>query len=264
MRIFVPPEDIAKKERVRLSADKANYLISVLRRKKGDRVTIIDGKGKGYEAEIAEIAKKHIFINILHETPVDTESAINIILCQGILKGEKMDSVIQKTTELGVKEIIPIITERCIVKETRKVKRWRKIAEEAAEQCGRTVIPKVHEPLEYRNALCVMLDEHKKFLLTHNELPITDYGLRGFIFWEEGGILLKDAILKISSSPIRSFSDSPIHLFIGPEGGFTSEEIKFAEGHGLIRTTLGKRIFRAETAAIVSLALVQFLLEDVK
>ncbi|OGW22410.1 MAG: hypothetical protein A2X55_01330 [Nitrospirae bacterium GWB2_47_37] len=241
MRIFIPPEDIAKKERVRLSADKANYLISVLRRKKGDRIEVIDGKGKAYEAEIAEIAKKYVFINILKGTPADIESAINIILCQGILKGEKMDLVIQKTTELGVNAIVPVITERCIVKDTKKTKRWQKIAEEAAEQCGRAVIPEVHEPLEYRNALRVMSDE-------------SDCGLNGFIFWEEGGEPLKAVSVKAAGSPV--------HLFIGPEGGFAAEEVKLAEGHGLIRTTLGRRILRAETAAIVSTALVRFLMEN--
>lgn len=267
MTIFIPPEDIAKKEGIKLNADKSHYLISVLRCKKCDRIIVIDGQGKAYEAQVTEIAKKHVFINILSETPtatlpsMDTESALNLILCQGILKGEKMDLVIQKTTEIGVKEIIPLITERCIIKKTKKVRRWQKIAEESAEQCGRTVIPTIHEPIEYRNALCVMSDEYKKFLLAHHDLPITDYGLNGFIFWEEGGISLKEAILKISVSSIHSLTDSPIHILIGPEGGFTSNEVKLAEAHGFVRTTLGRRILRAETAAIVSLSLIQFMLE---
>jgi 16S rRNA (uracil1498-N3)-methyltransferase len=246
LRISVPPEDIAKKEGIKLNADKSHYLISVLRCKKGDVITIIDGKGKAYEAEVAEIAKKHVFINILREMALDTESALNLILCQGMLKGEKMDLVIQKATELGVREIIPIITERCLVKETRKVKRWQKIAEEAAEQCGRTVIPTVHEPVEFGSLFTVHSSQQMK----------------GLIFWEEGGISLKEAVLKISPSPIHPFTDSPIHLFVGPEGGFTAEEVKLSEEHGLIRTTLGKRVLRAETAAIVSVALVQFLLES--
>jgi len=261
MTIFVPPEDIAKKEGIKLNADKSHYLISVLRCKNGDVIAIIDGKGKAYEAEVAGIAKKHVFVNILCKSPLDTEPPLNLVLCQGMLKGEKMDLVIQKTTELGAKKIIPLITERCIIKKTKKVKRWQKIAEEAAEQCGRTVIPEIHEPIQYRNALCVISDEYKKFLLTHHDLPITDYGLKGFIFWEEGGISLKEAVLKISHSPIHRFTDSPIHIFIGPEGGFAAKEVKLAEERGLIKTTLGRRILRAETAAIVSLSLVQFMLE---
>ncbi|WP_333652773.1 16S rRNA (uracil(1498)-N(3))-methyltransferase [Dissulfurispira sp.] len=257
MRIFVPPEDIAKKEGIKLNVDKSHYLISVLRCKKGDVITIIDGKGKAYEAGVAEIAKKHVFINILREMALYTESALNLILCQGILKGEKMDLVIQKATELGVKEIIPLITERCIVKETRKVKRWQKIAEEAAEQCGRTVIPTVHEPIQF-NEFLEGQDNEKKGVMEY----WSNEKMNGLIFWEEGGISLKEAVLKISPSPIHPFTDSPIHLFVGPEGGFTVEEVKLPEEHGLIRTTLGKRVLRAETAAIVSVALVQFLLES--
>ncbi|RJR07187.1 16S rRNA (uracil(1498)-N(3))-methyltransferase [Candidatus Parcubacteria bacterium] len=243
LRIFVPPEDIVKKEGIKLNADKSHYLISVLRCKKGDAISVIDGKGKAYEAEVAEIAKKHVFINIVRETALDTESPLNLILCQGILKGEKMDLVIQKTAELGIKEIIPLITERCIVKETRKVKRWQKIAEEAAEQCGRTVIPTIHEPVEFRLLFTVHCSQQ----------------MNGFIFWEEGGLSLKDAILKLAIHPSAY---PPIYLFVGPEGGFTAEEVKLSEEHGLIRTTLGKRVLRAETAAIVSVALVQFLLES--
>ncbi len=243
MRIYIPPEDIEKQQGIKLNADKSHYLTSVLRCKRGDRISVVDGKGKACEAEIVEISKKHVFINILSETALDTESALNLILCQGIPKGEKMDMVVQKATELGVKEIIPLITERCVVKETRKVKRWQKIAEEAAEQCGRTIIPTVHEPVEFGLLFTVHCSQQ----------------MNGFIFWEEGGLSLKDAISKLAIHP---FTHSPIHLLVGPEGGFTSEEVKLAEDHGFIRTTLGKRTLRAETAAIVSVALVQFLLES--
>ncbi len=243
MRIYIPPEDIEKQQGIKLNADKSHYLTFVLRCKRGDRISVVDGKGKACEAEIVEISKKHVFINILSETALDTESALNLILCQGIPKGEKMDMVVQKATELGVKEIIPLITERCVVKETRKVKRWQKIAEEAAEQCGRTIIPTVHEPVEFRLLFTVHCSQQ----------------MNGFIFWEEGGLSLKDAISKLAIHPSTY---SPIHLLVGPEGGFTSEEVKLAEDHGFIRTTLGKRTLRAETAAIVSVALVQFLLES--
>ncbi|MBI5213625.1 MAG: 16S rRNA (uracil(1498)-N(3))-methyltransferase [Nitrospirae bacterium] len=256
MRIFVPQEDIRKQEQIRLSADKSHYLISVIRCKKGDRIAIIDGKGKAYKAEVSEIAKRHVFINILHETPVDTESAINFILCQGILKGEKMDLVIQKTTELGVNGIMPLITERGVVKETRKAKRWQKIAEEAAEQCGRTVIPKVHEPVQFAEFF-----ERERSRRAGVMEHWSNGKMTGFIFWEEGGMPLKESIKKISLTSLQH-SGTPIFVFIGPEGGFTSEEIRLAEGHGLIRTTLGKRVLRAETAAIVSTALVQFLTES--
>lgn len=242
MRVFVPPEDIEKKECIKLNADKSHYLTSVLRCKKGDTVSIIDGKGKAYEAEIIDITKKHVFINIISEVRQDTESALNLILCQGILKGEKMDLVIQKTTELGVKEIIPLITERCIVKETKKIKRWQKIAEEAAEQCGRTVIPVVHEPVELGS-----------WLTAHSSKQI-----RGFIFYEGGG----EPLSKVVSKFFHKFINLPVCLFVGPEGGFTTKEVRLSEEYGLTKTSLGKRILRAETAAIVSVALIQNIIEE--
>jgi 16S rRNA (uracil1498-N3)-methyltransferase len=254
MTILVPPEDIEKRKGIWLSADKSHYLVSVLRCREGDAITVIDGSGRAYNATIARISKGNVLIDIAGENASDAESLINLILCQSILKGDKMDMVIQKATELGVKEIVPVITERTLVKNTRKTGRWRKIAEEAAEQCKRTVIPKIHEPIQYRNALCVMSDEYKKFLLTHHDLPITDYGLNGLIFWEEGGLPLKESIKKVTTS-------FHVHILIGPEGGFTPDEVKLAEAHGFVRTTLGRRILRAETAAIVSLSLVQFMLE---
>ncbi|BCB97182.1 ribosomal RNA small subunit methyltransferase E [Dissulfurispira thermophila] len=257
MRIFVPPEDIAKREGIKLNADKSHYLISVLRCKKSDIISVIDGKGKAYEAVISDISKDNVFIDVINEIQPGTESSLNLILCQGILKGEKMNLVIQKTTELGVKEIIPLITERCIVRETRKVKRWQKIAEEAAEQCGRTMIPTVHEPIQFNELF--KGEVYSKFEVVER------WGIgkmNGFIFWEKGGISLKEAVLKISPSHLHPFTSSSIHLFVGPEGGFTAEEVRQSEDYGLIRTSLGKRILRAETAAIVSVALVQNIIEQ--
>lgn len=227
-----------------MPSEKAHYLISVLRCKRGDGIEVIDGKGKAYNAEIAEISKRDVFINITSEISLDNESPLNLVLCQAMLKGEKMDLVVQKAAELGVKEIIPLITERSLVKETRKVKRWQKIAEESAEQCGRAVIPVIHEPVEFCS-----------WLMAHSSKQ-----MNGFVFWEEGGLPLSEAISKL---PFHPSTHSLIHLFVGPEGGLASQEIERAEEHGLIRTTLGRRILRAETAAIVSVALVQHLMEEV-
>ncbi len=235
MRIFIPPENISKHQSIKAPPDKARYLLSVLKSQKGDRLDIIDGKGKAYEVEITEISKKDVFVNIIREIVMNTESSAHLVLCQGILKGEKMDMVIQKATELGVREIVPLITERCLVRETRKVKRWGKIAEEAAEQCGRAVIPDIHEPVELAGLL-------------------QKSSLKGLIFWEQGGLPLSEAIHKVDPA-------KPIDIFVGPEGGLTAEEVQLAEEHGLVRATLGRRTLRAETAALVSVALVQYLVE---
>ncbi len=235
MTIFIPPEIIAKRQHIKVPPQKSHYLLSVLRCKKGDAVTVIDGRGSAYTAEIVLMVKKDVFIDITGEFPMNAELPVPLILCQGLLKGEKMDLVIQKATELGIAEILPLVTERGIVKETRKVKRWHTIAEEAAEQCGRAVVPLVRDPEKLND----MLDGER---------------VNGLLFWEGGGKRLSDALDFIDSS-------RPMHIFIGPEGGFSAAEVSKAEGQGIVRTTLGKRILRAETAAIAATALVQYLIE---
>ena len=235
MTIFIPPEIIAKRQHIKVPLEKSRYLLSVLRCKKGHAVTIIDGRGSAYAAEIVSIVKKDVFIDITGEFLLNAELPVSLTLCQGLLKGEKMDLVIQKATELGVTGIVPLVTERSIVKETRKVKRWHTIAEEAAEQCGRAVVPLVRDPEKLND----ILNGEK---------------INGLLFWEGGGRALSEAMGVIDSG-------RTVHIFIGPEGGFTAAEVRKAEGQGIVRATLGKRILRAETAAIAAMALLQFLIE---
>src|SRR3990170_6609563 len=255
-RIFIPSPFI-KENRISITGDNARYLVSVLRCKKGDELLTFDGKGNCLKTNILKADRREVIADVLEKFTCHTESPVNITLMQGLLKGQKMDMVIQKTTELGVKEIIPVITERSQAKETRKVSRWRKIAEEASRQSGRSIIPLVHEPKEFDQFLSSGQLERNRERETrrHGEM-------NGFIFWEEGGLSLKEAVHKFSSSPLPRFPDSPIQVLIGPEGGFTKKEVFFAEGKGFIVTSLGKRILRAETAAISAIALVQFLLGD--
>ncbi len=148
-----------------------------------------------------------------------------------------MDFVIQKATELGVNEVRPVITERSQVRQTRKLTRWRKIAEEAARQSGRSIIPAVHEPLEI------------------GDVFTTVHPGPGIIFWEQGGESLCNVM-----DGFRGAEE--IRLFTGPEGGFAEGEIKAATQNGFVCASLGKRILRAETAAIAAVAIVQFSLGD--
>ena len=257
MRIILPKEQI-KGQRITISGEKARYLISVLRCNAGDELQVFDGEGSFYKSRISGTDNKEVKIDLLEKIPFNTESPLNLILMQGILKGEKMDLVIQKATELGVKEIIPAITGRSQVRETRKAARWRKIAEEASRQSGRTGIPKVHEPVDFSS-----------WLIANSSLK-----LKGFIFWEEGGIRMQDAIKQLQGAERRApgidkenpgpmpYALGPMLVAVGPEGGFTKEEVKLAEAEGLITTSLGKRILRAETAAISAVTLVQFLMGD--
>ena len=147
-----------------------------------------------------------------------------------------MDLIIQKATELGVKEIVPVITERSQVRETRKMARWMKIAEEASRQAGRNSVPVIRQTTEF--------DELGK-------VPLPG----GIIFWEQGGAGLDDTL--------KIFRDrESISLFAGPEGGFSQAEIEAASEKGFVRATLGGRILRAETAAIAAVAITQFALGD--
>lgn len=258
-RLFLPISDESKL--INVTGEKAHYLTKVLRCREGDTIEVLDGKGKSFQCVIRGLSRKEVKAEIISIQPYDTESPLNLVLLQGLLKGEKMELIIQKTTELGIKEIYPVITERSQVRETGKILRWRKIAEDASRQSGRTVIPLIHEPVEYTDALFMINEEYKKFLIT-TDSEVMNYNLKGFIFWERGGITLKEALSKISS-PLHCDIPLPIYLLIGPEGGFTVEEVRQAEESGLVAVSLGKRILRAETAAIVSTALIQFSLEMV-
>jgi 16S rRNA (uracil1498-N3)-methyltransferase len=233
-RIYVPSVE-AKENALRITGETARYLITVLRCRAGDELTLIDSLGRRYRAEIKETGRRDIAVELREAYPPEPEPRVGVVLLQGMLKGQKMDLVVQKATELGVKEIVPVVTERAQVRETRKPQRWRKIALEASRQSGRAVAPAVREPVAF------------------GEFLGAEGGLRGFIFWEEGGAPLKEAF-----GPV---SEGALHIAVGPEGGFAREEVRMAEERGLVATTLGSRILRAETAAIAAVALVQFLLE---
>lgn len=237
-RIFLTDKPVDKK--FVISGEKAGYISQVLRCRPGDTLIIHDNEGNVFRTTIRSVAKKEVIVGIEEQMPALAESPIHIRLFQGILKGEKMDLVIQKTVELGVNEIVPVVTERSQVRETRKLQRWRKISEEAARQSGRPVIPAVHEVADFSEVLCS---------LTANE------ACAGIIFWEGGGEPLHPVFGKIRGI-------SHIDLFTGPEGGFAAREVGQAAEHGFITATLGRRILRAETAAIAAVSLSQYELGD--
>ena len=240
MRIYLSPELITQRSGIVLPPDKSRHLATVLRCAEGDEISVIDGKGRSYLARVAAILKRDIRIDILREVPVDTEPRVCMVLCPALLKGDKTDYVMQKATELGVKEIIPLITERCQVRESRRSARWRKIAEESAEQCGRAVIPVIDEPLAFDAFL-------KK--------SAADGQPGGLIFMEDGGLQPDEALSRTCSAGQRIF------ILIGPEGGFSPAEAAKAEQTGFCRATLGNSILRADTAAIAAVALTRFLAE---
>ncbi|MDA8174088.1 MAG: 16S rRNA (uracil(1498)-N(3))-methyltransferase [Nitrospiraceae bacterium] len=233
MRLYYP--DLSPDCQIELTGEDFNYLKNVLRVNAGNRISLFDGKGNSAQAVITGVYSNRMTARTDGvSASVQTESPLKTALLQGMLKGQKMDIVIQKAVELGVSEIIPVITIRAEVRETRKIERWKKIAQEAARQCGRTVTPEISEPSALKDCI-------KNFS-------------SGVIFWEGGGKSLNKAGIKRDNTKLA--------VAIGPEGGFTEDEVSLAKESGFCVCSLGPRILRAETAAIAALALVQYQFGD--
>ncbi len=224
---------------ITIKDEKAHYLSTVLRCGTGDLLLIKDSRGTSYLSRITGVTRREVAVEILEKQDFDPEPSLHIKLLQGILKGEKMDFVIQKSTELGVKEIIPVVTERSQIRETRRVSRWKKIAEEASRQSGRNTIPSICEPIELQK------------LFTASKVPEG-----GIIFWEQKGDAFRETIKKFAGR-------AEIALFTGPEGGFSEREVETASRYGFVATSLGKRILRAETAAITAVSIIQYEIGDI-
>jgi 16S rRNA (uracil1498-N3)-methyltransferase len=234
-RIFLPAADMLSRP-LTIRGEKAKYLATVLRSRTGDRLVIHDDRGKSYSANITGVTSREVTVELTGTLEWACDSPLHITLLQGLLKGEKMDLVIRKATELGVSDIVPVVTERSQVRETRKIPRWAKIAEEAARQAGRNSVPRVHETLEF------------------DALPPSS-SAKGILFWEEGG--------DDFGRTLRQFEGlGAVSLFTGPEGGFSKKETASAAEKGFCVATLGRRILRAETAAITAVAVTQFTLGD--
>ena len=224
-----------------ISGDDAKHISKVLRAKVGEKVTVCDGQGTDYECEIAEISE-NIILNIIEKKPNETEPKVKVNLFQALPKSDKMEYIIQKAVELGVSEITPVLTARCISrpeesKIKKKVERWNTISQTAAKQSGRGVIPKVNNIVSFDEALK---------LATKSEVPI--------IFYEKGGERLND----ILSSGAKSVS-----IFVGSEGGFEEKEIEKAKSVGIKTATLGKLILRCETAPVCALSIIMNITENI-
>ncbi|MDD5383148.1 MAG: 16S rRNA (uracil(1498)-N(3))-methyltransferase [Candidatus Margulisbacteria bacterium] len=227
-RFFVAQEQIP----VITGAD-VHHIRDVLRLKIGDKLELSDGAGKIYEARISQIKKTEIICGIIASHQAESEPLAKVTLAQALPKGQKMDFVIEKGVELGVDRIIPVVTERTIGKKA-KLDRWRKLAKEAAEQSGRAIIPEISPPASFDEVLKMQ--------------PDFDLAL---IPWE----LEKDNSLKeILSSSKAQNTNYKILILIGPEGGFSHQEIDQAKAAGFQSVSLGKRILRTETAGLAALA----------
>ncbi len=261
IRLFLPPEKLSS-ERIVITGDQARYLSLILRVKSGDPLVIFDGTGYKYTFQILRCHKKEVLAKKVKKEPYSAESPISITLAQGIPKGEKMDFIIQKSTELGVRKIIPLITERSQVRHTDKIVRWRKIALSASQQSGRDKIPEIEDPVSFVQFLNNINPPSPSFFKGgDSECPPSANGetggFWGIIFSEEH----KDRNLK---KVLSSFKDSEhIILLIGPEGGFSKVEVKTSIEKGFAEASLGPRILRTETAPITAISIIQYELGDV-
>jgi 16S rRNA (uracil1498-N3)-methyltransferase len=248
-RFFAHPSEIKlAHKQVKLTSDEARHLREVLRLKPGDQVYVFDGEGKEFVCTIRTAAREFSELEILEEVePARPESPLRILLAVALLKGEKFDLVVQKATELGVRQIIPLMTRHSDIRlrdegdAIKRVMRWQRIAMEATKQSGRAFEPQITPPLTLKDLLREPLAPEGPHLL----------------FSEREGESL--ASVTASVSEIQW-----VTAMVGSEGGWSDEEIEQAREAGAKIVTLGGRVLRAETAAIAVTALLQHLYGDLR
>ena len=248
-RFFVKPEQISDKKII-LEGTDVNHIKNVLRLQENDKIIICDGQGREFDCIIVNINCNNIITEIISMKESNSELKSKVILFQGMPKKDKMELIIQKAVELGVYEIIPVITKRTIVKldkkkEKNKLARWNKISESAAKQARRGIIPKVKEPLTIQRAFEVA---------SEFDLVIIPYELANNMKHT------KEIISELNANTTKTIRK--IGIFIGPEGGFDDTEIEEALKRGYLTITLGKRILRTETAGLTILSIIMYNLEE--
>lgn len=240
-RFFVDKSAVNDREII-ISGDDARHIASVLRAKQGEELTVCDGEGTDYYCAIDEITKSEVKVHIINSWKSSSEPRVKLTLYQGLPKGDKMELIIQKCIELGISRIVPVATEFAVVKlsgkEDKKLARWNKIAESAAKQCGRGIIPVVDRVMSFKEAVedSKQLDERIFFYEKEREVGIKQF--------------------------VKKFDGGSLGMFIGPEGGFSEEESRYALESGAKALTLGKRILRTETAGLAATAILIYELED--
>jgi len=237
-RFYVKPSDI-KNNNIHISGEEAHHVLDVMRLKKGDSIAAFDGEGKEFEGVIKEVKKSEVIMEIIKTRTLDTQEAIHITLAQAIPKKAKIDYIIEKCVELGVSRIIPITTNRTLVKfdnekSEAKLKRWEKIIVSASKQCGRLTIPRI----EKLTSVTEVIKDIDKY-----DLPLM-------------ACLYKDT--KELKELISGFKGKKIIIFIGPEGDFTAEEIGAAKNKGAKLISLGPRVLKTDTAALNLVSILQY------
>ena len=247
-KFFTEPHNINGSQGLILGDD-VKHIYKVLRLSEGEEVVLNNCEGTEYLGKISSISKSEVVVDIIEKLDINNESRIKIHLFQGLPKGQKMDLIVQKGTELGIFEFIPTITSRVDVKlkgEFKKLDRLNRIALEASKQSKRSIIPKVREVINFDKAI--------------NELKNMDLIVIPYENAEDFGI--KSLMRKLNEDNVNLNDIKEIGIVIGPEGGFEEEEINELKDNGAHIVTLGKRILRTETAGFTATALLQYELSD--
>ena len=242
-QFFVEDEQV-QQDRICIVGGDVNHIGHVLRMKTGEKIRISDQSGRSYFCRILEITEEEVWAQIEDTDEMGTEFSHKVYLFQGLPKSDKMELIIQKTVELGVYTVIPVAMKNCVVKlddkkAKSKVTRWQAIAESAAKQSKRSLIPEVKMPMSYKEAVAYAKKLDVKLVPYENE-----HGMSG----------TKAAMEQIEKG-------ESVAVFIGPEGGFAPEEIEMVRDEMQL-ISLGRRILRTETAGIAALAILGYQLES--
>jgi 16S rRNA (uracil1498-N3)-methyltransferase len=236
-RFFLPPSAI-QSDSILFPSDTAHQILRVLRLHSGDQVTVLDGLGWQYRVELTQVTRELVAGKLLEKSAITSEAPVQLSMYLCLTQREKFEWILQKCTEVGVTEFTPVFSSRSLVQDAEsqenKFPRWQRILQEAAEQSGRGIIPVLNPPLGFTAAL-ESAREHYDVCLTA---------------WEGEHTLRLQAALNGCAHNAR------VALLIGPEGGLSVEEVTMAEQLGWKAVSLGPRILRMETAAVVSAALV--------
>jgi 16S rRNA (uracil1498-N3)-methyltransferase len=249
-RFFVSPA-VLERQPVVLDGDQAHQIRRVLRMHPGERATLLDNRGGAFEASLVSYGDSDARFEIVRRWTATGEPRAHITLYQAMLKGERFAWALQKGTEVGVSRFVPIVCERSVVNDLRtadeKRERWERIIQEAAEQSGRGRLPMLESALTFETAIRL------------GPSPLTAPGPLRLILWEEES----EATLRQALVGCNLAGGARIEVLVGPEGGFTVDEVSRAERCDVRKVSLGPRILRAETAGVVAAAVILYEAGDI-
>jgi len=241
MRRFFIDEIPSRRGSFAITGAEAKHMTRVLRMGPGERFVLLDGKGTRFEAVIEEVSRHQVLVHLENPLAAPAPSPVHMTLCQALLKSQHMDLIVEKTSQLGVNRILPYLSERTVVKvegdkARGKLRHWEEIAQSAAKQSDRALPAEIGPICSFSELLAALSKESALRIL----------------LWEQEGITsLKPFLRSVSPAP-------KVFAVVGPEGGFSQREVREAGEAGFVSVSLGRRILRAETAAISLVAIIQY------